>query len=1035
MRKFLLIGLMLVLMAVPVMAEQSWDNNASFQNPVILYGNTTYIDEDYTFTYWLNGSSLNLESDCSDLFVVYQDTTEVDRVIEGDCQSAEQDALTVSWKMRAGATMNPYENSSDWSIWTDGIGGIVPSDDPALVYSFYDDFENGYNSSKWESGGGGGDLCTVTSGYFRCLQGNTRSVPTFDGNWTIISNVSYIGTGNYKKWGFWQKPYENNGGGGTGVTVSIGTTNPANPDYRTIRAGTGRFGGGTVVTWDTPESKAVRTPQEEYGLLGFTKQGNNGFKIWNSTHSYTETAITGLLPSWTNYGSPQVIKFEGGGDSGELGIYVEWVLAKTWAEYPPTLDITLEDQLIVQQLTPQEGSLNNGIDTVFNCSVLTISDIGTNVTNVTLNLYNITSGLDYSEFYDYDGLGLNQTHSSFVRNQTEDGEWSWQCIGTSTTNQTVASPTKSFTVDTGVPTMSILSPILSSNTSNIIVEYNVTDDTDVSCYWGVNIPTNTSISCSDDGLYTIVELDLSTSINYGVLNQFNFYANDSLQNNNSNSMNFTVIEMIDEQWIGNGLETESQQFNITLDDPLNIIDLAKLVYDNSWYDGSLLSTSGSQKTYGVTINQPSVDSGTETRYFNWSIEGLVDGNSGSTTYPTHSSVIGNIEIAPTTDGTTCDSVDATLYTLNFTFKNETDDAVIEGANLVAWYEVWTTSSSSRLNFTWTESHAGVSTYPVCIFPDFGEFNADIKLIYGEESEYEYREFNLQNVVINNQTQSYNLYLKELGSTTTITITVQDDVGRNLEEYLVKAILYNYGNSTTPVKEVESQITDPDGIVIMELDASDYYSFEVWKDGTLVHTRPPALLTQSEFTIVVTTQELYDSTIFTELSNGITTTLTYSNTTGNITATWNDAGALGDSYCLNVYDHSSGDNSPFNSQCDTDNNGQLIYHIGNSTEATGKWLARLDVRAVENSAYYTLEELWIDNEENWRTFGTEGLMWGGIIATTTLALLGAPAPAAVIAGTTLTLVVLGNMAEFFSFGWGVMALFILIAGVFIYFMRD
>jgi len=1027
MRRFLLFGLMLVLMAVPVMAEQPWDNNASFEYPAILQGNATYIDEDYTFTYWLNGSNLNLESDCSDLFIVYQDTTEVDRVVEGDCQSAEKGALNVSWKMRAGNTMNPYENSSDWSIWTDGIGGIVPSDDPALVYSFYDDFENGFNSSKWESGGGSpADTCTVSSGYFRCLQGNTRSVPTFDGNWTMLSNVTKVGNANYKHWGFYERGYQANANTGTGVYVTYGTTiyNRRDPH---AHLGSTHYSFGS--------SSEMFTDVGTYEISGFSITGSNSFEFWNSSSSFTENNIAGTVPGWTNYGTTQVIQYEGGGDSGELGIYVEWVLAKTWAEYPPTLNMTLADQLIVQQLTPQEGSINNGIDTVFNCSAGTISELGTNVTNVTLNLYNTTSGLDYSEFYDYDGLDLNQTYSSFVRNQTEDGEWSWQCIGTSTINQIATSPIKSFTVDTGIPTISILSPILSSNTSNIIVEYNVTDDTGVSCYWGVNIPTNTSISCSDDGQYTIVELDLSTSINYGVLNQFNFYANDSLQNNNSKSMNFTVIEMIDEQWIGVGLETETQSFNITLDDPLNIIDLARLVYDNSWYDGSLLSTSGSQKTYGVTFNQPAVISGTETRYFNWSIEGLVDGNIGSTTYPTHSSVIGNIEIVPTTDGSTCDSVDATLYTLNFTFKNETNDALIEGANLIAWYQVWTTSSSSILNFSWTESHAGVSSYPVCIFPDFGELTANIKLIYGDESEYEYREFNLQNVELNNQTQNYTLYQAALGTTTTITITVQDDVGRVLEGYLVKAILYEYGNATNPIKEVESQITDPDGIVIMELDASQYYSFEVWKDGTLVHTRPAALLAQSEFTIVVTTQELYDVTIFNELINGITTTLTYSNTTGNITATWNDAGELGDSYCLNVYNHSSGDNSPFNSQCDTSNNGQLIYRIGNSTEAIGKWLARLDVRAVENGVYYSLDELWIDNEENWRTFGTEGLMWGGIIATTTLALLGAPAPAAVIAGTTLTLVVLGNMAEFFSFSWGVMIILLFIGGAFIFFMRD
>ncbi|MHA1476563.1 MAG: hypothetical protein ACTSPU_00035 [Promethearchaeota archaeon] len=1016
MRKFLLFGLMLVLMAVPVMAEQPWDSNASIKNPVTLFGNATHINENYTFTYSINGSNLNLEADCSDLFIVYQDTVEVDRLIEGDCQTDQKDGLNVSWKMRPGITISSWANSTDWSIWTNGIDGIVPSDNPFLTYAFYDNFSV-YNTSKWENSEGG--CGSVSNGHLICSgfsgTNSANSLMKFDtSNWTMISNFS--GGGSSQTWGFFQYGQEHGQGTGQGIFINaVSSTN--------------RYPSVTKPGWVNHHYSALNTEDLGYFVNGFSMNGTNAFIFWNDTITYTEDNVQGDLPSWDGWITP-AIHYEGGSGS----MFIDWVLAKAWAESPPTMSVE-SNPLIIAQLSPQESSVQNGADTIFNCSAQTISVTGVNVSNVTVNVYDTTDALDYSEFFDYDGLDMNQTYSSFSRNLTLDGVWDWSCSGTSTDNTIVSSTNSSFTVDTGIPIITLTGPILESNISNIFSIYSVLDATSISCDYSINLGSNTSIVCTNDGVETTTELDLSAIINYGVLNQFYFYSNDSLANNNSKVINFTVVERIDEQWMATGLETESQQFNITLDDSLGIISGATLRYDNLDYVGALIETSGIQKTYGSVINQPAVGSGTETRYFNWSIDGTVSNKAGSTTYPTHSSTVGNIEIVPTTDGSTCDSVDATLYTLNFTFKNESTGALVEGANLIAWYEVWTTTSSAKLNFTWTESHAGQSSYPVCIFPDYGVLNANIKLIYGNESEYEYREFNRQNVELNNQTQNYTLYQAELGSTTTITITVQDDVGRVLENYLVKAILYEYGNTTNPTIEVESQITDPDGIVIMELGASDYYSFEVWKDGTLVHTRPSALLSQSEFTIVVSTQTLYDATIFTELSNGITTTLTYSNITGNITATWTDAGALGDSYCLNVYDHSSGDNSPFNSQCDTPNNGQLIYHIGNSTEATGKWLARLDVRAVENSAYYTLDELWIDNEENWRTFGIEGLMWGGIIATTTIALLGAPAPAAVIAGTTITLVVLGNALEFFSFGWGILALFLFVAGAFVFFMRD
>jgi len=1016
---------MLVLMAVPVMAEQSWDSNATQYFPATIYGAGSLINENYTFKFSLNGSLLNLESDCSDLFIVYQDTTEVDRVVEGDCQTAEKDGLNVSWQMRPGATIAYNGFSSDWSVWTDGIGGIVPSDNKFLTYPFFDDFAT-TNTSKWDY-----QNAVVSGGAMDC-KGMWTSTPstefTMSGNWTMKGEL-WAGSSPHNAPMYALCPINsigvagsvcNTGGGTDGLVMSIaGGYSINNANKTNFQSKTTMISPDTVPSlFDSYENTTLTMFQNGRNVSASRVGYEGGTTFYNDSNSFTSDYKFSCVQSDGDLGGAKL---------REIALFGA-------VEHPPTFDLDVVETVVISQLSPQEGSTQNGVDTLFNCSVTTLSLIGTNVSNVTVNVYDTIDALDYSEFFDYGGL-VNNSYSSFNLNLTTDGIWDWSCSTTTDTNAHYSSDNKSFTVDTGIPTITLTAPIIESNISNIFSIYSVLDATSISCDYSINAGANTSIACTNDGVETITELDLSAIINYGVLNQFYFYANDSLANNNSKVINFTVVERIDEQWMETGLETESQQFNITLDDSLGIISGATLRYDNLNYVGALIETSGIQKTYGTAVNQPAVGSGTETRYFNWSIDGTVSNKAGSTTYPTHSSTVGNIEIAPTTDGSTCDSVDATLYALNFTFKNESTGALVEGANLIAWYEVWTTTSSAKLNFTWTESHAGQSSYPVCIFPDYGELNANIKLIYGNESEYEYREFNLQNLELNNQTQNYTLYQAELGSTTTITITVQDDVGRVLENYLVKAILYEYGNTTNPIREVDSHITDPDGIVILELGASDYYSFEVWKDGTLVHTRPSALLTQSEFTIVVSTQELYDATIFIELSNGITTTVTYSNITGNITSTWNDAGALGDSYCLNVYDHSSGDNSPFNSQCDTANNGQLIYHIGNSTEATGKWLARLDVRAVENSVYYTLDELWIDNEENWRTFGTEGLMWGGIIATTTLALLGAPAPAAVIAGTTLTLVVLGNMAEFFSFGWGVMALFILIAGVFIYFMRD
>ena len=1027
----LLIGLCIILLAVPVLAEQPWDGNNNATTKYILNITTTHsaINENYTFKMNVNGSDLNLDATCSDLFIVYQDIIEVDRYIEGDCTSAQKDGLNVSWKMRASGTINANTSDEDWSIWTDPLSGEVPSDNEFLVYTFFDDFNAlTINDSKWDCDGPCYDTIVSTQpGRAMCAKdsnwGDTmRTAPNFDGDWEIKVDVNITDAGG------------NTAGWGWCPSSSVGSLGDscasAGDNFRKL----GSYSPSSDLDMRKGGIKFESSPSFPNGTFFNSTLRKLYYGSQNGTWQWG--GVFGGATKYNNNSAMTDSKFFCGQADGQAhAIQLDYVAIYGVVPFNPS--ITIGGAGIgrtLYQLSPPDNSLQNGINTNFSCSGGIGSIAGVNITNITFRIYNPSDVLDNYTIFDVSAQETNDTIVSFVYNATIDGVWKYACDMTDTTNFIVSETNDTFTVDSGVPEITLIAPIIDGNTSIVISTYITTDATAISCYWSVDASSNTSIACTPDGVETTTILDMSALIGYGGHN-FIFYANDSLANNNSESLGFVVVERLDEQWMGTGLETEVQHFNITIDDTEGVIDAAILEYDNVEYAGGIVETSGTQKTFGTSFSQPAVGSGTETRYFNWTISGTYLGNAGSTTYPTNSNVIGNIEIVPTTDGSTCDSASATIYTLNFTFRNESDNALVDNPTLTTFYQVWSTDPSNKLNFTWVEQHAGESSYPVCIFPNYAELNADIKLIYGNETEYAYREFNLQNHLLNNETQNYTLYMVDSGETTTITITVQDDVGRKLEEYLVKAILYDYGNATTLTQEVESGITDPDGIVTMELDATQYYAFDVWKDGTLVHTRPPALITQSEFTIIVTTQVLFDPTIYDELVAGIATSLAYNNVTGNITTTWNDPNSLGDSYCLNIYNQSSGANAAFNSQCDTANTGQLIYDLGNITETSGKWLLRLDIRAVENQYYYTIEEEWIDNNKNWVTFGKEGLLWAGIIATTSLALLGAPAPAAVIAGTTITIVVLGQVVEFFSFNWGTMIIFLIIGGAFIFFMRD
>tara|TARA_Y100000310_G_scaffold69524_1_gene65039 strand:- start:2366 stop:5926 length:3561 start_codon:yes stop_codon:yes gene_type:complete len=707
--------------------------------------------------------------------------------------------------------------------------------------------------------------------------------------------------------------------------------------------------------------------------------------------------------------------------------WFDWIEARAYVEPEPSYSFGSTEVIGVDIVltNPAGGGAVPLLNANFSCE---LNVYGFNLTNANLTIYNPDNTTDHIETWNWlSSDNIISFNVSYIHNFTDGGWRVWGCTGVSDQPSTTQ-VNQTFFVDSYFPNLTLYNPILEGDSASARLDFLVQDVFPDKCFYSLDGSTNVTLgSCSSNTTFN--------AGSYGS-HSFSFYANDTVGNLNETHRDFLVIEKISETYEASVIETTTQTFDIVLDDTTNLEPAVTLKYDNTDYSGTLVGTSGTQKTYRTIFNMGNVSIGTsETRHFNWTMSGSVDGNAGSYTFPTNSQTVSALIIVPTNDTNAqiCDDVSATLHMVNYTFLNEETDDTINGINLTAYYKVWVETESNYVEKSWVETHSSASTYPVCLFPNDASIYADVKLIYGGEGDYAIREFNLQGQIFNNQTQEYNLYMANDTDTSTITITVQESSGIELVDYLVKAIKVNYGNASNLEYEVESHITDGNGQTIFELYPEDYYYFEVWKDGVLKHTESPPAIVTGDFTITVSLQTIFDPNVEAEIEANVISSLSYNNNTGNITTTWSDSMGLINQACLRVWNGTSGSSNPFSNSCDGNLSGTLSQNIGNYTGMI--FYSGLFVTSVEDGIEYKIESLDVDLREGWQVFSREGLLWGGVVATTTIALLAVPSPTAVITVGIATFAVLGYVLNIFSIGWGVFVFIAFLGIVFIIYMRD
>lgn len=673
----------------------------------------------------------------------------------------------------------------------------------------------------------------------------------------------------------------------------------------------------------------------------------------------------------------------------------------------------------VVQVQPIDGGNFSGTNILFECNASTENFPSINVTNLTFSTYNVDNSLSNRSNFNFGGIHQNETVQFFM-NSTGDGTRNWWCSAGYTDDSTILTLNNTFNVDTTVPNVTLTQPSLEGNTSAIEIQVSASDD-------------STPFSCRYEWDSNGTQLNLdpceNTTVSFGLwgIHNITIIANDTIGNTASIVKDFVAVEQVNQTFNANITLPSLETFAITINDTNNTVSNVILNYNGTNYTGILRSSSGSRDTYNTQVNIPADFSGIKTTTFNWTILGVVNGTLSNYIYLSETQTAAAIQLSNTTDGFACDFNEASLYTINYTLKYESNGSLASNFNVTAFYNVWTESKAVSANFSWSEAHT-TTTYPVCIFPNYTQAFADVKVSYGE-GDFTPREFNLLNQSINSTTLLFDLFFLETVNADSVTVTITDDNDLSQEGFLVEAYLWNIAENEFDL--VESKVTDPEGIVVLSLNIGEgqLYQFLIYdENGILVRSVDKFEVTATSYTFRVVPAAQFGLDVINDLDKDFSDkfSLTYSDVTFNVTLTWDDSTTdIIDEGCLKVIQRGVwNDTSVLTDQCSPNDTQTMRYNIGN---ATNEYAAIFYVIASVDGSDYVLKVLTIDQREGWQLIGLDGAFWAFLIILT-FSIMFATVPTAMILVDIILLSIFWQL-QIIGIG-GTSVLVLIILGIFL-----
>ena len=630
-------------------------------------------------------------------------------------------------------------------------------------------------------------------------------------------------------------------------------------------------------------------------------------------------------------------------------------------------------------------------------------DFGCNATDET-GVYSLNLTINGSVYESVTGAGNTNLYLSSTE-VLADGTWEWYCTANDDTTATNSS-TRYLTVDTAEPTISIEAPtgLFTYLKPTDLLDLNVTatDSHLDSCWYDYN-GTNISFSCSSG--VKASEVITQDTENFSVI----VYANDTFGNENSGSTNwgYSYFETARE-YSAIALQTATETYKLVGLKNSSITSITgTLVYNGTEYI-ALKTQSGNAVNFSTSLDVPTTYTGNVSFFWMIDFTNSTGSYSFNTTESNQTIVDLSIEecFSPNLDG----------LTLNFTTYDSTNLTVLN-TTLEATFQFYAESGSGDIlaEYLFSDLNENRSNYMYCLNSSGENVTLDAFISY-DATDYDRREYIIDDGIIGNFTQNIPLYLTQTALTDIVTITVQDQNYDPIAGAIVAIQRWNIGTNTYSTVGMLTTSSSGQGIIDLEL-YTTWYRAVVTYNGEIIETTDVQKLSGTSWiiTVEVGVDNPYD--LFGNVGHG----LTFDNSTNITSFTWLDNSGYTSQGCLIVTNASK-------NECVESVSGTIDYMLVGDGTYTAYGILYLD--GYNQSQIVDTLIIQLGTPEATQTISPFGKIISGIVIGT-MGLIGVAAGSALlgiflVVVAIIALVRVGFLNMTWGFIWGIISIGIIIA---------
>ena len=385
------------------------------------------------------------------------------------------------------------------------------------------------------------------------------------------------------------------------------------------------------------------------------------------------------------------------------------------------------------------------------------------------------------------------------------------------------------------------------------------------------------------------------------------------------SYNFTVTRstITYEAWV---IEQQTQEINFYINNTnINYTDVV-LVYNNTEYTGTeTIGASFNSYVFSFTTPGATLDQEEVPFYFNVNISGAVESTQ------TYNQTVYKINIGNCSNATWAKA-------LTFYSKDEENDNLLNNLSLNIDLGVWFDSESSYKTFSF--AFRNQNNYSICLYPNETTYKLNAILEYEEEDNktpYSHRKYYLWNYTLDNVEDEINLYSLLNSKSSDIILNVYDQItGASVDGAYIKILRY-YPDLAT-YKTVEIERTDELGKTLAKMQLADvFYKFIIEKDGVIVlNSDVQKILSTTKLLPVSISENVLESF---EKIDGVNVNVSCTQTTNVCRFTWSDTQNIVRDATLKIWKYSSLGKVLEYTKTTSSSAGTMTYTINDTTSGT------------------------------------------------------------------------------------------------------